>query len=114
MAYSTGMLKDRILIYKKAANVDTKYGRNSGGVSYEVISGFWANVTWTKGVKAMREGALDAYDTIMVRMRWHPYINYDCIIVHDDKAYAITSLHQSKSENTIQMVCVEKPDFKIG
>ena len=64
MSYSTGMLNKRIQIYQRAEEQGSTFGK-SGQPKYQLLGDFWANETFSKGVKALHEGALDAYDTVM-------------------------------------------------
>ena len=74
---------------------------------YEVKAGVWASVTWSKGVKALREGALDAYDTIMVRMRYNTVVSRDSRLLIDGVTYQIQSMHRDYQDNTIQITATE-------
>lgn len=74
---------------------------------YEPASTVWASVTWSKGVKALREGALDAYDTIMVRMRYNTVVTRDSRLLIDEVTYQIQSLHRDYQENSIQITATE-------
>ena len=102
MGYSSGLLKSRVTIRNKVAG--TAFGETT---HYEDIVTVWANVTWTKGVKAMREGALDVYDTVMIRMRWNNIVTRDSLLVHNGKTYQILSLHEDRQENTVQITAQE-------
>ena len=104
MAYSTGMLKHRIMILNKVLPTQADFGEIT---QYEVKSCVWADVTWSKGVKALREGALDAYDTIMVRMRYNSVVSRDSRLQHDGVTYQIQSMHRDYQENTIQITATE-------
>ena len=102
MAYSSGMLKYRVTILNKAA--DTAFGDTTGFVDAGTV---WAEVKWTKGMKALHEGALDAYDTVMIRMRWNDVVNRDSLLVCDGTTYQIQSFHRDYQDNTIQITAVE-------
>lgn len=67
----------------------------------------WANVAFSKGAKALHEGALDAYDTVIIRMRWNSIVSRDSHLVHDGREYQITSFHRNYQENIIQITAVE-------
>ena len=103
--YDAGLLRDRVRIHLPGAHIDGAYGR-------ETIAGRtverWAWVSWSRGATAMREGALDAYDTIMVRLRYDPLITRDCTIEHEGRLYRIDSLHASRAEGSVQLTCTEK------
>ena len=60
-----------------------------------------------KGVKALREGALDAYDTVLIRMRWNNVVTRDSRLQHGGVTYQIQSLHADRQENTIQITATE-------
>ena len=78
-----------------------------GSVTWTEVGQVWANVTWSRGVKAMREGALDAYDVVMIRMRWRDDITRDWRIAHQGKTYEIESLHSSREKNEVQITAHE-------
>ena len=104
MAYSTGLLKNRVKILNKVLPTQGDFGETT---QYEVKSCVWASVTWSKGVKALREGALDAYDTIMVRMRYNTVVSRESRLLIDGVTYQIQSLHSDRQENTIQITATE-------
>lgn len=82
----------------------TAYGRTTEpGKTFDR----WAAVDWVRGTKTMREGALDAYDTIMVRMRYDEQITRDCKIEHNGTLYRIKSFRPDTRRETIQMTCTE-------
>ena len=104
MAYSTGLLNRRIMILNKVLPTQGEFGDTT---QYEVKSCVWAQVTWSKGVKALRDGALDAYDAIMVRMRYNTVVSRDSRLLIDGLTYQIQSLHRDRQENTIQITATE-------
>ena len=106
MGYSTGMMKYRVQVAKRATDESASFGK-SGQPKYEILGTFWMGETFNKGVKAMREGALDAYDVVMIRMRWRDDITRDWRIVHDGKTYEIESLHSSREKNEVQITAHE-------
>lgn len=105
MAYSAGMLDKRVTVLNRAASVDSDYGRTGG--DYATGNTYNANVTWSHGVKAMREGALDAYDTLMVRMRWHTDVTRESRLQISGKVYQIESLNGDQGADEMQITCVE-------
>ena len=58
-------------------------------------------------IKAMREGALDAYETLMIRMRHTDVVDRNCIVRHKGTWYQVESFHDDYQANTIQMTAVE-------
>lgn len=104
MPYTPGLLKERVTIHRPGTHTDGAYGRedNAGTTLTR-----WAAVDWSRGTKSMREGALDAYDTIMVRMLYSSQITRDCKIEYHGTMYRIVSFHEDKQANTIQITATE-------
>ena len=102
MAYTSGLLKYRVIILNK--QVATGFGETT---SYQPATTVWADVTWKKGQKALNEGALDAQDTVMIRMRWNNVVTRDSRLQHDGVVYQIQSLHADRQANTIQITAQE-------
>ena len=96
------MLKYRVTILNK--QVATGFGETT---SYQPAATVWADVTWNKGVKALREGALDAYDTVLIRMRYNDVVTRDSRLQHSGVTYQIQSLHADRQANTIQITATE-------
>lgn len=102
MGYSAGFLNHRVTIRNKVAG--TGFGETT---SYRDVKTVWANVTWSKGAKALHEGALDAYDTVMIRMLWNDVVKRDSQLVYEGVTYQIQSFHPDKLANTLQITAVE-------
>ena len=102
MTYSSGMLNKIINVYNKKESVE--FG---GKQKYEAVGCLHADVTWNKGVKALREGALDAYDTVLIRMRWNNIVNKFSLIQCEGVTYQIQSFHADRMANTIQITATE-------
>ena len=102
MAYSSGILDKRVTIKNKVAG--TTFGSTT---SYQDAACVWANVTFSKGVKSLREGSLDAYDTVLIRMRWNKLVRRDSQLVYDGVTYQIQSFHADRQDNTIQITATE-------
>lgn len=104
MAYSTGLLKHRVKILNKVRPTQGDFGETT---QYAEAAEVWADVTWSKGVKALLEGALDAYDTVMVRMRYNTIVSRDSRLQYGGATYQIQSLHADYQENIIQITATE-------
>ena len=104
MAYSTGLLRHRVTILNKVRPTQGDFGETT---RYTEAATVWADLTWSKGTKALREGALDAYDTVMVRMRYNTIVSRDSRLQHDGVTYQIQSLHRAHQDNTIQITATE-------
>ena len=93
-----------VAILKKKDPGERAFGAKT---EYEQVACVHANMTWNKGVKSLREGALDAYDTVMFRMRWNNIVDRDCLLECEGVTYQIQSLHADRYENTIQITATE-------
>ena len=113
MAYSTGMMNKRVTVAKRAADDGATFGK-SGQPKYEIVGTFWMAETFTKGVKAMHEGALDAYDTVMFRCRYNKNIDRWCLLRYNGKWYQITSFNEDYQENQVQMTAVEMANQNVN
>ncbi len=104
MAYSTGILRERVQILNRTEAQVGKFGIDSSGIEFEPAGTVWAEVTWAKGKQAMNAGALDVYGVIMVRMRYNTIVSERSRIVHDGKTYQILgdTFHAQRQDNTIQ------------
>jgi SPP1 family predicted phage head-tail adaptor len=102
MSYQSGFLHQRVTIRNKV--VAAGFGDTTG---YQDAATVWANISFSKGMKALHEGALDAYDTVIIRMRWNNIISRDSHIVYDGKEYQIQSFHRNFEENIVQITAVE-------
>ena len=102
MAYESGFLNRRVTVRNKVTG--TGFGETT---KFSDVATVWASVTFTKGMKALHEGALDAYDTVMIRMRWNSFTKRDSLLIYENVTYQITSFHADKQENTIQITAVE-------
>ena len=86
------MMKYRVTVAKRSADANSGFGK-SGQPKYEILGTFWMGETFNKGVKAMREGALDAYDTVMFRCRFIKQLDRWCLLNFKGKWYQITSFN---------------------
>ena len=104
MAYSSGILKERVTILNRRKAVAGKFGLDSSGVDFVESGTVWADVEWAKGKSGMNAGSLDVYGVVMVRMRWNTLINERSHIRHNGKEYAVLgdTFHADKQANTIQ------------
>ena len=106
MTYSTGLLRHRVQILQRVQQA-SEFGSKGGAVTYEPIKTVWAEAKFTKGAKALREGALDAYDTVMFRMRYTNSVNRDNFIGYQGKVYQIMSFNADYQDNIIQITATE-------
>ena len=113
MSYTTGMMKYRVTVAKRYQDTQETFGK-SGQPKYEILGTFWMGETFAKGVKAMHEGALDAYDTVMFRCRYNANIDRWCLLKFHGKWYQITSFNEDYQENQIQMTAVELANQQVN
>lgn len=111
------MLNKRIRIAKRAEEQDTQgkssnFGK-SGQPQYSWLGWFWAAESFSKGVKALHEGALDAYDTVMFRLRYTPCIDRWCLIRYNGTWYQILSFNADEHDNQIQITAQEMPNQNV-
>ena len=111
MAYSSGMLNKRITIATRAEEAQ-EFGKQ-GQARYTILGQFWAAEDFNRGVKSLREGAYDAYDTVMFRMRYNAEIDRWCLLQYQGKWYQIQSFNESYQDNTIQITAIEMANQKV-
>ena len=117
--YSRDLLQERVAVAKRVAQEMGDFGMASGGQQYEWLNqvesdhGFWCKHDWNKGVKSLREGAYDAYDTVMFRMDFDPAIDRWCLLQFEGKWYQIQSLNGSQRENKLQITAIEMANQKV-
>ena len=102
MSYTADILDHRVSIL--APKQAEAFGDTA---QFECVATVYAAVTWNKGMKSLREGALDAYDVVMVRMRWNDLVNRHCRLECDGKTYQIMQLNSDKRDNQIQIIAQE-------
>jgi SPP1 family predicted phage head-tail adaptor len=98
------MMNKRVTVAKRAPESGTA---KSGQRKYVILGTFWMSETFTKGIKAMHEGALDAYDTVMFRMRYNSVVTRESRILYEGVTYQIQSLHADQQENIVQITATE-------
>lgn len=98
------MRRFRIVVQNRKEQTTGKFGIDTQGIEWENTVCLWASVEWQKGKSGMREGALDAYAVVMVRMNWSPQINMRSRIVWEGQIYQVIpeTFHPDKQANTIQ------------
>lgn len=106
-------MNKRVTVAKRYQDTQETFGK-SGQPKYEILGTFWMGETFTKGVKAMHEGALDAYDTVMFRCRYNANIDRWCLLKFHGKWYQITSFNEDYQENQIQMTAVELANQQVN
>ena len=112
MSYSTGMMSKRVGVLSRMAARDGEFGRGSSGQAYVVSQVVWASVDFVRGLKALREGAMDAYDTVMFRLRWNPGVTRESLLWHSGHVFEIQQLNAERQRNQLQITAQERPDLE--
>ena len=102
MPYTSDILHYVVTVLNK--QTATGFGETT---AYSPVGCVHADITWKKGQKALSEGALDAQDTVLIRMRWNNIVTRDSRLQCDGVTYQIQSLHADRQENTIQITATE-------
>lgn len=102
--YSSGYLNHRIEIKNRKEQTVGKFGIDSGGIEYETVGTVWASVDWSRGSRALRQGSVDAYGVVIVKMRYNTLINPRSHIIYEGYEYKVLpeTFHPEKQDNKIQ------------
>ena len=109
MSYQSGFLHQRVTIRNKV--VAAGFGDTTG---YQDVATVWANISFSKGMKALHEGALDAYDTVMFRCRFIKQLDRWCLLKFKGKWYQITSFNDDYQDNQIQITATELANQQVN
>ena len=107
------MMNKRVTVAKRYQDPNGETFGKSGSPKYTLLGTFWMSETFNKGVKSLREGAMDAYDTVMFRCRFNKYIDRWCLLQYRGKWYQIQSFNEDYQENQIQMTAIEMANQKV-
>lgn len=106
MSFLAGFLDKMIQVQNRKAAQGGKFGLDGDGIEWEDGDILHANVTFSKGVRAMNAGALDAYAVKEVRMRWTNKISIRSRVKYQGQTYQIIpeTFHEDFQANTIQFL----------
>ena len=104
IGFDSGMRNHRVTILNKVSPSEKAFGTKT---SYRREGSISSSYEFNKGTKALREGALDAYNTVMFRMRWNNIIDRDCLLECEGVTYQIQSLHADRYDNTLLITATE-------
>ena len=100
--FASGMRNHRITILNKVAPAEKAFGQKTG---YRREGSLNSSYEFNKGTKALREGALDAYDSVMFRLNFSgnvaKKITRESLIEMHGKIYQIQSLNEDYHDNKI-------------
>lgn len=106
-------MNKRIKIAKRVDSTGGDFGRSSGCQKYTMLGEFWASEKFDKGMKSLREGAVDAYDIVMFRMRFNADIDRWCLIQYHGRWYQIQSCNEDFQTNEIQITAKEMANQNV-
>lgn len=107
-------MNKRIKVAKRVDSEGGSFGRSSGGQKYTLLGEFWASEKFDKGMKSLREGAVDAYNTVMFRMRYNADIDRWCLIQYQGRWYQIKSFNEDYQTNELQITATEMANQKVN
>ena len=104
--FEAGMRPYRVTILNKVQPSERQFGEKTG---YRREGSLWSSYRFNKGTKALREGALDAYDTVVFQMNFsaNVKITRDSLIECNGKIFQIQSLNDDHHENKIVVTATE-------
>lgn len=106
--FNIGMRLQRVAILNKVAPAEKAFGEKTG---YRYDGTLWSSYEFAKGTKALREGSLDAYDSVMFRLNYSgsaaKLITHESLIQFKGKIYQIMSLNADYQENKIVIRATE-------
>lgn len=108
MSYQRGFLRDRITLWNPTRK-DSEYG--AGYIKYTPMAKVWANVSFVKGQRAMRNGEIDVYQTVMVRLDCHAMLTKRTRIEYDGRFWIIDSFNRDLGKNECQLTMFEIDDI---
>ena len=106
-------MNKRVKVAKRYEEKNPTFGGSSSVTKYEILGTFWAAEDFNRGVKSLREGAYDAYDTVMFRMRYNAEIDRWCLLQYQGKWYQIQSFNADYQQNQIQITAIEMANQKV-
>ena len=104
---SSGLRDKRVTLLRKVETDGGRVGRGASAPEWEEHRTVWANVTFARGTKALRHGALDAYDVIMVRTLYVEGASRSMRLRYDGRVYEIESFNSDRTTNDLQITAHE-------
>ena len=112
------MRDHRVTILNKVQPSERQFGEKTG---YRRDGSLWSSYEFSKGTRALREGALDAYDSVIFRMNFsaNVTITRESLIECDGKVYQVQSLNSDRrfffndtpaTEMTTQVNIIDNPE----
>lgn len=108
MSYQRGFLRDRITLWNPT-HKESEYG--GWHLRYIPMAKAWANVSFVKGQRALRNGEIDVYQTVMVRLDCHAMLTKRTRIEYDGRFWIIDSFNRDLGKNECQLTMFEIDDI---
>lgn len=104
--FESGQRSYRVTILNKAMPGERQFGEKTG---YRREGSLWSSYKFNKGTKALREGALDAYDTVVFQMNFsaNVKITRESLIECQGKIFQVQSINSDRRENKIVVTATE-------
>ena len=100
--FTSGMRNHRVTILNKVQPSERTFGAKT---AYKRDGSLQSSYEFNKGTRSLREGALDAYDSVIFRMNFSgnaaKTITRESLIAMHGKIYQIQSLNADHQENKI-------------
>ena len=104
--FEAGKRNYRVTVLNKVTSVERAFGEKTG---YSRVGSLWSSYKFDKGTKALREGALDAYDYVVFQMNYSTDITItrESLIEFKGRIYQIISLNADELENKVVVKATE-------
>lgn len=104
--FNSGMRSHRVTILNKVQPGERQFGEKTG---YRRAGSLWSSYEFSKGTRTLREGALDAYDTVVFRMNFSSNltITRESLLECEGKIFQVQSMNSDHRENKIIITATE-------
>lgn len=104
--FEAGKRNYRVTVLNKVPTYGKAFGEKTG---YSRVGSLWSSYKFDKGTKALREGALDAYDYVVFQMNYSTDITItrESLIEFKGRIYQIISLNADEMENKVVVKATE-------
>ena len=104
--FEAGKRNYRVTVLNKVPTYGKAFGEKTG---YSRVGSLWSSYKFDKGTKALREGALDAYDYVVFQMNYSTDITItrESLIEFKGRIYQIISLNADELENKVVVKATE-------
>lgn len=104
--FEAGKRNYRVTVLNKVPTYGKAFGEKTG---YSRVGSLWSSYKFDKGTKALREGALDAYDYVVFQMNYSTdiAITRESLIEFKGRIYQIISLNADEMENKVVVKATE-------